>query len=147
MILMMAQQSVFPDFKQLLHIRIVTILPEEYIAPLQCIISEYPSQRSPAYEALSYAWGHPDAQSEVRHVMTLNGQQFDISSTLEQALRRLRRPDVARAMWIDRICINQTNKDERNAQVAIMPDIYRGAVRVIAWIEEKTHDSDRALFF
>lgn len=50
-------------------------------------------------------------------------------------------------MWIDRICINQANKEERNAQVAIMPDIYRGAARVVAWIGEKTHDSDRALLF
>ncbi|PTB74979.1 hypothetical protein M440DRAFT_1439608 [Trichoderma longibrachiatum ATCC 18648] len=98
-------------------------------------------------EALSYAWGSPENQDEARHSVTLNGLRFDISRTLEQALRRLRKPDGARVMWIDRICINQANKEERNAQVAIMPDIYRGAARVVAWIGEKTHDSDRALLF
>lgn len=50
-------------------------------------------------------------------------------------------------MWIDRVCIDQDNIDERNRQVAMMPDIYRGAVRVIAWVGEKSCDSDRALSF
>lgn len=55
--------------------------------------------------------------------MSLNKQVFIISSTLEQALRRLRRLDTARVMWIDRVCINQDNIDKCNTQVAIMPDI------------------------
>jgi hypothetical protein len=50
-------------------------------------------------------------------------------------------------MWIDRVCIDQANEDERTAQVALMPYIYRSAARVVAWIGEKTHDSDRALLF
>ncbi|KAL7908438.1 heterokaryon incompatibility domain-containing protein [Trichoderma velutinum] len=142
----MAQQYTFTDLNTG-QIRLLTLLPEEYDAPLLCTISEFHLDQSPDYEALSYAWGAPDAPDEVRPSLSLNGQHFDVSSTLEQALRRLRRPDIPRIMWIDRVCINQRNKYERNAQVAIMPDIYRSAVRVIAWIGEQTQDSDRALRF
>lgn len=147
LILAMSQQYTFMDLETTRHIRLLTLLPGEYDAHLLCTISEFPLDQTPDYEALSYAWGAPDAQDEVRPSLSLNGQRFDISDTLEQALRRLRRPDIPRIMWIDRVCINQRNKDERNAQVAIMPDIYRGAVRVVAWIGEKTQDSDRALSF
>ncbi|KAL6797223.1 heterokaryon incompatibility domain-containing protein, partial [Trichoderma sp. SZMC 28013] len=143
----MAHQYTFTDLETTRHIRLLTLLPGEYDASLLCTISEFPLDQSPDYEALSYAWGAPDAPDEVRPSLSLNGQRFDISDTLEQALRRLRRPDIPRIMWIDRVCINQRNKDERNAQVAIMPDIYRGAMRVVAWIGERTQDSDRALLF
>ncbi|KAL7929280.1 heterokaryon incompatibility domain-containing protein [Trichoderma chlorosporum] len=143
----MAQKYTFLDLEKPLHIRLLTLLPGEGIAPLLCTISECSLEHSPHYEALSYAWGPPDAPDEAQHSLFLQGQQLSISSTLEQALRRLRRPDTARTLWIDRVCINQLNNDERNAQVGIMPAIYRRAARVIAWIGEKTHDSDRALLF
>lgn len=143
----MPQPYIFSGLKAPKNFRLVTILPGEYKEPLQCTISECQSQDPLSYEALSYAWGASGAQDESHPAMSLNNQEFTISSTLEQALRRLRRLDTARVMWIDRICINQDNIDERNTQVAIMPDIYRDAERVIAWIGEKSYDSDRALLF
>lgn len=143
----MPQPYAFSDLKAPKNFRLMTILPGEYKEPLQCTISEYQSQEASSYEALSYAWGASGTQDESHPTMLLNKQEFTISSTLEQALRRLRKHDTARVMWIDRVCINQDNINERSAQVAIMPDIYRGAVRVIAWIGEKSYDSDRALLF
>ncbi|KAL7920220.1 heterokaryon incompatibility domain-containing protein [Trichoderma austrokoningii] len=140
-------QYVFSDLKAPKNFRLLKILPGKYEEPLYCTISECQLQNSSAYEALSYAWGVSGALDESRPTMSLNEQEFIISSTLEQALRRLRRLDTARVMWIDRICINQDNTDERNTQVAIMPDIYRGALRVIAWIGEQSYDSGRALAF
>ncbi|KAM0449927.1 hypothetical protein ACHAO4_007229 [Trichoderma viride] len=143
----MPQPYIFSNLKAPRNFRLMTILPGDYKELLQCTISECQLQDSLSYEALSYAWGASGAPDEYRPTISLNKQEFIISSTLEQALRRLRRLDTARVMWIDRVCINQDNIDERNTQVAIMPDIYRGAVRVIAWIGEKSDDSDRALSF
>ncbi|KAL6851794.1 HET domain-containing protein [Trichoderma novae-zelandiae] len=124
----MAQQHAFIDFKLPNDIRLLAIHSRENAIPLQGSISEHPLGEDLAYEALSYAWGFPESQDE-------------------SPLRRLREPDIARVMWIDRVCINQANKEERNAQVAIMPDIYRGATRVMPWIGERTYDSDQALLF
>ncbi|RYP63766.1 hypothetical protein DL771_009127 [Monosporascus sp. 5C6A] len=41
---------------------------------------------------------------------------------------------VPEVMWIDAICINQSNVAERNAQVAQMSRIYRQARRVVVWL-------------
>lgn len=143
----MPQRYAFSDLTEPTNFRLMTILPGKYEEALQCTILECQLQNSSSYEALSYAWGATEALDECHPIISLNKEEFTISSTLEQALRRLRKLDTARVMWIDRVCIDQDNIDERNRQVAIMPDIYRGAVRVIAWIGEKSNDSDRALSF
>ena len=45
-------------------------------------------------------------------------------------------------MWVDAICIDQRNVQERNSQVRLMPTIYRQAKRVLAYLGETTSDSD-----
>jgi hypothetical protein len=43
-------------------------------------------------------------------------------------------------MWIDALCINQDDLDERARQVAFMGDIYETAERVVVWLgEDKGH--------
>jgi hypothetical protein len=37
-------------------------------------------------------------------------------------------------LWIDEICINQQDLEERSAQIAIMGDIYRAAQSVLVWL-------------
>jgi hypothetical protein len=37
-------------------------------------------------------------------------------------------------LWIDQVCIDQTNVSERNSQVACMTEIYRRASRVLVWL-------------
>lgn len=37
-------------------------------------------------------------------------------------------------VWIDALCINQTDIDERSAQVRLMPQIYSNASCVIVWL-------------
>lgn len=37
-------------------------------------------------------------------------------------------------LWIDQICINQTDTLERNHQVGSMRNIYRGAIRTVIWL-------------
>jgi hypothetical protein len=39
-------------------------------------------------------------------------------------------------MWIDALCINQEDLDERSEQVNFMWDIYRGAEKVVVWLGE-----------
>jgi len=46
--------------------------------------------------------------------------------------------------WIDAICIDQSNLDERASQVKIMKDIYHNAAYVIVWLGEEDQDTDMA---
>src|SRR6266536_764396 len=53
---------------------------------------------------------------------------------LVSALRHLRLKDIARTMWVDAICIDQSNIDERGHQVALMTKIYSLAKCDLLWI-------------
>jgi hypothetical protein len=48
-------------------------------------------------------------------------------------------------LWIDAICVNQDNLEERSHQVRRMADIYSNASRVVAWIGSETGESKLAL--
>lgn len=79
----------------------------------------------PTYETVSYCWGG----RAVRASILLDGILTDVPSSSEQALRRLRYRDEDRTIWIDAICIDQTDNAEKAQQVAMMADIYRGTRR------------------
>ncbi len=78
------------------------------------------------YHALSYTWGSGGAVESIHiqdHVLSVLPNLFD-------ALRKLR-ADKYLPIWIDRICINQGDDDEKTSQVLLMRDIYRSAKLVL----------------
>jgi Heterokaryon incompatibility protein (HET) len=83
-----------------------------------------------SYEALSYVWGFLSSSESLR----CDGKSISITPNLRDALRKLRLVDRHRALWVDQICINQSDKDEKSSQVALMDRIYRMAEQVIAWL-------------
>jgi hypothetical protein len=89
------------------------------------------------YEALSYTWdkpvdGHP---VPLKHIF-VNGKEFMVSTGLYVALTYLRYPETKRILWIDALCIDQDNFQERSEQVQLMRSIYGSASRVIVWLGE-----------
>jgi Heterokaryon incompatibility protein (HET) len=123
-------------------IRLLELLPGPNDA-VSCIIRHVPLADNPRYEALSYYWGAPPHRTES---ILCNDARVDITLNLHVALLRLRRPLGSRLLWIDAICINQDEKDERaiderNQQVRMMADIYRKAQQVIIWLGEEDYDS------
>jgi hypothetical protein len=91
------------------------------------------------FEALSYTWGD---QGDARSILT-NGIRRDVSRNLEEALRTLRDLKETRlgmCYWVDSLCIDQENLEERNEQVKRMKEIYSRARAIIVWLgqEERT---------
>lgn len=84
----------------------------------------------PRYEALSYTWGRPDVLKGIE----LNGVRVDIRENLWDALVNLRDAREDRVLWIDAICINQADVEERNRQVELMAYIFGRAKKVIVWL-------------
>jgi hypothetical protein len=85
------------------------------------------------YEALSYTWGDPNDKQEIR----LQNSPFPVTKNLHAALVHLRLSYSPRTLWIDAICINQADIEERNRQVKHMREIYTRAMRVIVWLGEE----------
>lgn len=97
---------------------------------------------APRYSALSYTWQSPllatsadVSAAEPTHEIMLNGEKANVYHNLFHALLRLGQPPYQREpMWIDYICIDQSNTEERNHQVDLMGDIYEQADQVVIWL-------------
>ncbi|KAK5123885.1 hypothetical protein LTR85_002081 [Meristemomyces frigidus] len=96
------------------------------------------------YEALSYTWGSQDDPWSVL-VHGSDCSTLKVTKNLKKALYELRLKDESRVLWIDAICINQADLDERSKQLRLMAQIYERATRVVAWLGPTSYDSDLAL--
>lgn len=105
-----------------------------YNDPVVCTLrKDTLNQCKNCYSALSYAW----ADQPWDHSIEVNGVAgFRVSQTVENALRRLRYEDRPCAIWIDAICINQIDTEERNGQLHFMGSIYQQAQMVCIWLGE-----------
>jgi hypothetical protein len=94
-------------------------------------------------QLFSYTWG--DATDE--RPILLNGKRFwvgkNLLSFLRQAARDLRDEYIdRRGYWIDAICINQRDKDEKGWQIGMMGRIYKQASSLDIWFgpaDDNTH--------
>lgn len=115
-------------------IRILKLEPaHEESSPLRITLKEASLDRIcvPRYEAVSYVWGPPNFNRPI----TCNRATLCITPSCEGILLGLRRKTRRRLLWIDSICIDQSNLDERNHQVFMMDEIYKSANRVLIWLE------------
>jgi hypothetical protein len=99
------------------------------------------------YEALSWCWGMDSKDCGIR--IKKDGEQYRLPVTRELALalKYLRRPREDRILWIDALCINQADHEERNHQVQMMALIYNCATQVCVWLGEDNDDSATAIRF
>jgi hypothetical protein len=87
---------------------------------------------APSYYALSYVCGNEPYE----HGLTINNTLFKVKPNLYAALRRLqsyfRSARTLRVLiWIDAICINQDNADEKAKQIQGMHEIFSKAENVL----------------
>lgn len=127
-------------------IRLIIVLPSpDATATVECVLCHESLERQPSYEALSYVWGNT---SNTR-LIKVNGQDFNVTENLEIALRTLRHTTHGRfrVLWVDAICINQNNVDERNEQVKRMGNVYSSAQQVCVWLGKETNTDRLAIEF
>lgn len=98
------------------------------------------------YEAVSYVWDKDQTPFWV-YVGRNKTAAVAVTRNLAVALSNLRHTDRPRRLWIDALCIDQSNDVEKGPQVAQMGTIYSFAAHVIAWLGPERHDSGRALDF
>jgi hypothetical protein len=114
------------------EIRILDLAPGQIGEDLTCSIRVVHLDSDANYEALSYVWGGLNTQKDI----DIGGQRTPVTDNLYSALQRLRYPTKRRTIWIDQLCINQSDNLERSSQVAMMRDIYRRSSCCIIWLGE-----------
>jgi hypothetical protein len=103
---------------------------------------------------------------ETRGEILIDGLKLTIPSNCYAALRRLSRRWELRSLghssmtdkwqqlmsrrrtlllWVDSICIDQSNLEERNSQVALMCRVYTQAESVVIWLGEEDESSTEAV--
>lgn len=121
--------------------RVFHILQTWQDGPVTGELKEYNLDECPKYQALSYAWEGTMRECPIY----CDGKVLFVTKSCEGALRRLIYGKSSRLIWVDAICINQQDTQERNQQVSMMGDIYRKAEHVNVWLGPGTAATDAAL--
>ncbi|KAH7076051.1 heterokaryon incompatibility protein-domain-containing protein [Paraphoma chrysanthemicola] len=141
------------------QIRLLKLLPGSYVHPLRCTLTIANLDDHPEYEAISYTWATENGDDQKSRHMYCDTGVIPITVNCHAALRRLRRVFTPRLLWVDSICINQSNIGERNHQVGLMDRIYRLASLVhiciydvvgeysefLAWLQSEKGNKSRAI--
>ena len=130
----------------LVEIRLLDLLPSKKPeSDIQCKLRTVSLigglQQSGGFEALSYTWGDPTIQ---KHII-VNDQQVKVTQNLETFLRQRRHDSETVSLWVDAVCINQQDLDEKNAQIPLMNLIYAFANRLTVWLGPEADDSSHAM--
>lgn len=86
------------------------------------------------YTALSYVWGDDPAPAADTITLAGGSLKLGITANLGAALKDIRHTSEVITVWVDAICINQTDAPERSRQVDLMREIYRNAGSTIVYL-------------
>jgi len=125
------------------EIRLLRLLPGAKEDLLRCEIIHARLADPPEFDALSYCWGDPNPTAE----LACDGTTAQITASLAAALRALRRGNAPRVLWVDALCVNQADLDEKQHQVPMMGKIYRAASAVQIWLGNDTPEGTIAASF
>jgi hypothetical protein len=125
------QPIIFPD-----ELRVLVIDPGSGTDEIRCRRVNVAQSWRTRYDALSYSWGDETQREDI----VVDGLRTSVTQNLHSALRHLRHPRRTRTLWVDALCINQSDAEEREEQVRKMGYIYSQARRVVIWLGEETEE-------
>ncbi|KAK6439686.1 hypothetical protein LTR95_004106 [Oleoguttula sp. CCFEE 5521] len=131
---------------------------------LEVITLDEVESRKDEFAALSYCWGShfkswsrwarsgstdPESENDDdAYLIKCNTTIMRVRSNLHSALCNIaRRDDAPKALWIDALCINQSDSREKSAQVSMMGRIYSAVGLVIAWLGPSEPNNDMSPLF
>jgi hypothetical protein len=122
-----------PSFR-LLEYQGASIFPLHKNHNLEYKISIFPLTRAPEYTAISYTWGNANLNKCITIHDGTTQPVLAITTSAMECLLALKKRN--RYIWIDSICINQSDPDEKTEQVRLMRDIYSTAAEVVAVLSD-----------
>ena len=135
--------------RQIRIIQIRSLTGVDLFEEISCTIHTRSTER---YTAISYQWGDKPLKGSPGETpiqsINLGGQLLQVRRNLHDLLLKLREswPSLADTyFWIDQLCIDQENTDEKEKQIAMMDQIYAQAQDTVVWLGKDlkgAHDSD-----
>jgi hypothetical protein len=128
------------------HLRHLYLRPKKWNTTVndeivvRCELLPRPMKDVDPYVALSYTWRDP----RLRRSVMIGEKVYNVTENLAIALEHLQEEKTL-ILWIDAICIDQSNEHEKSIQVQRMGEIFSSAAFVIAWIGTAADESDLAL--
>ena len=114
-------------------IRILNLLPGNSKAEIYCELLACELESPADYDVLCYVSSRSGSTSSIR----VNGQWTWVDSSLSAALKNLRYIDRPRTLWVDALCTNPADIEERNNQVSFQAPIMLQARSVCIWLGKK----------
>ena len=125
------------------EIRLLILEPnEEREERLSARLEIVSLDRKPRYDAISHAWGGPQRSCS----LYLDSIRLPITESLHSCLQELRSTQTRQIFWVDAICIDQFDMEERAQQVQMMEHIFNDAMTVFAWLGDVRTDSMPGVF-
>ncbi|KAF4956131.1 hypothetical protein FSARC_11661 [Fusarium sarcochroum] len=131
--------GVYEDTLKVDQFRLVCLADSDNSLPDDVVhvsLETYQDEKSPEYEAVSCSWGGEDGNDTLRHPIYV-GDYWDIllqTQNCQAMISYLRPLTGIRMLWVDAICVNQQDLEERGNQVAKMGQIYSECFQVILWL-------------
>ncbi|KAF5989444.1 heterokaryon incompatibility protein het-6 [Fusarium bulbicola] len=133
------------------HIRLLKIISGTQNAVVSSHMSVVNLDDNPTYKCLSYTWGEPggdetdETWSKPSQTIIIDGFEMHVRQNLYNALMALRQSGILGPIWIDALCINQNDIEERNSQVSQMAKIYKSSEEVIVWLGNESEYTQTAV--
>ena len=157
-------------------IRLLELQVENNSSHIQCTIKRFKLHSAPPYLAVSYVWGPAEPCKEISlngmafkirqnlyHFLGRLQEHFKSSLTDKEANIHKSFPEYLRPtqvqnwstqqqveqrlLWIDAICVNQGDDEEKTHQVRQMAGVYKQAHCVLVWLGEEAGNSDVLMEF
>jgi hypothetical protein len=89
----------YEDLPNPTSFRVVELLPGKEGDPVSCLLHVIDWSNRLEYEAVSYAWGDPNARAPI----ICDGKIIEVTQNLHRGLNHLRFQDRSRFLWADAI--------------------------------------------
>ena len=129
------------------HIRLLKARRDDNNLPAElrceCLVASL-DELLVTYTAISYVWGDPTAVSQI---ICNDDGYLSLTASATNILNAIVEARATGYFWIDQLCINQEDKQEKADQVRMMGEIFASANNVIAWLGAPTAESNMATNF
>ena len=118
--------------------RLISFQPSSDDTRIDCQLEVHDIANSPPYYAISYHYGDSSAVDTI----LVNGQETQVNRNCWHALHQVRAQSRSGLFWVDSVCINQSDVNEKSLQVHRIAAIFSGAEQVWACFGPASGDSD-----